>query len=615
MFRPDPDGRTHWPWFALAMAGVLLVFLPLHNGYWSPGNDAELYVAAARSLLRGEGYTFNGLPTDLAPPGWPLLLAGLMAISPTFFFLKLANLLMMAGALGVFYFVCRRFASPRASALAVVSAALLHPLYQLTFLLHAEASFMLATAVAILLAVRVGQGKGGWPATLVACGLLAWGVFTRYAGVFEWPIVAGAFLGPAALADWRTGRARAMLKSPRFWGVVISFALAAATLVGTMRAVHHFVARVEQEKRQAAEAGDESAAEELAQMDPLAMIRDEPLDDEQADAAGELGADGSVLPGGNTAHGNMWLGHGDRPIWLEYGLRGGRSGKWFSWLLWHPSQFGDSVLPVEVLAIITGFASAGLLLITVVAQIRRGRLLWLGLAAYVVTIAVIWPNVNNRYLVPVAPLIVLGVVMALRTLAARSRPGAGRAVALGLLGLFVGAVVVVNGVLWAKDVQVARSADYYGQFEGGDHASLIDVTAFLRELDAPPGSVGVSGRYQNLGRTKYSWFGTRAAVLLLDEPVKSVPRYRARRPQERDYEVRNYLATKNIRYYLYQRPHSPWRVWHFRLSPALHNRLSPDPALGKEGGWELFALDETAGRYRQVNVPEAKAWPTRVPGL
>src|SRR5262245_47080308 len=64
-------------WVA-STAVAALFFLALQNRYWIPGGDSEVYTSAARSIVLGQGYMFNGQAARIAPPGWPLLLAGVM---------------------------------------------------------------------------------------------------------------------------------------------------------------------------------------------------------------------------------------------------------------------------------------------------------------------------------------------------------------------------------------------------------------------------------------------------------------------------------------------------------------------------------------------------------
>src|SRR5262245_34928361 len=85
--------------FGTAVGILLTMYLLLANPYWVPGGDSEVYTAIARNLAAGKGYTFNGLPVSMVPPGWPWFLAAAMKISPTFLFLKLLTMSCMLGAL------------------------------------------------------------------------------------------------------------------------------------------------------------------------------------------------------------------------------------------------------------------------------------------------------------------------------------------------------------------------------------------------------------------------------------------------------------------------------------------------------------------------------------
>src|SRR4051794_3235314 len=83
------DTRTAWRVWAILVVGIAALYFLMFNPYWVPGGDSELYIAVARSLATGKGYSFNGHFVSICPPGWPLLLAGLMKISPTFGFFKI----------------------------------------------------------------------------------------------------------------------------------------------------------------------------------------------------------------------------------------------------------------------------------------------------------------------------------------------------------------------------------------------------------------------------------------------------------------------------------------------------------------------------------------------
>jgi hypothetical protein len=90
---PSPAPRTiptpAHPWdrratiASIALVAVMLATLPwLVHGWFEATdetNDASIYVASARSLLAGDGYSYLGEPFTVRPPGMSLLLAALFA--------------------------------------------------------------------------------------------------------------------------------------------------------------------------------------------------------------------------------------------------------------------------------------------------------------------------------------------------------------------------------------------------------------------------------------------------------------------------------------------------------------------------------------------------------
>ena len=85
---------------AAAAGGLLLSLGFLVHPWYVPIADAAMYIATARSLVAGEGYTLLGEPFIIRPPGFSLLLAPLVFWRGTDFFAM--NLLVaMSGAVAV----------------------------------------------------------------------------------------------------------------------------------------------------------------------------------------------------------------------------------------------------------------------------------------------------------------------------------------------------------------------------------------------------------------------------------------------------------------------------------------------------------------------------------
>jgi len=112
----DPDavralGREAWARHAAWVLVVLVLALSLPasvHSWYDPTNDGSMYIATARSLATGQGYSYLGEPFRIRPPGFSCLIAPVIALRGTDF--HALNLLVACwGALGVlaFHFLLR----------------------------------------------------------------------------------------------------------------------------------------------------------------------------------------------------------------------------------------------------------------------------------------------------------------------------------------------------------------------------------------------------------------------------------------------------------------------------------------------------------------------------
>jgi hypothetical protein len=144
--------------------------------------------------------------------------------------------------------------------------------------------------------------------------------------------------------------------------------------------------------------------------------------------------------------------------------------------------------------------------------------------------------------------------------------------------------------------------------------SLIAACQYMMQLPQPPGDreIAVSPRYVNLNRTKASPFGLRAAALLTGREVVT-PRFNLTGGDYPGGKTRAWLQSKKppVKYYLHQRPISPWRVWHFRM--GWYEKMQTGSTAERDtAGWALYRVDND----RLTQVPLRKCEPvTRVPGL
>src|SRR5688500_14461789 len=184
--------RTVFP--ALIFA-LLVMYGLLQNPYWVPAGDSELYAAAARNIASGKGYTFLGQPVAISPPGWSLMLAGMMKLTPYVWPLKLLAMGGTTASLLIGYWIARRFTTPVKAAAVILLTALISHVYQGTYWLISEGAFGLATAGSILLAMQINEGKRQWWRIVLLLACCAAAVSIRWAGVL------GVVLVVAALID------------------------------------------------------------------------------------------------------------------------------------------------------------------------------------------------------------------------------------------------------------------------------------------------------------------------------------------------------------------------------------------------------------------------------
>lgn len=614
---------------ALAWAGVvatlLVLYLLVHNPYWVPGGDSEVYIAIARNLATGRGYMFNGQPVSMVPPGWPLVLAAAMKISPSFSLLKLLTMSCMLGSLAMAYWVCRRFVSPVLSALVILLCGILSHVYQLTFWLHSDALFCLTSTASLLLAMQISEGRAGrWriAVLIVLCGV---NVLVRWAGILSWLLVA------AALLDGQTRP-----KLDRKWLTALGSGLiAAATFLG-IRAAQSVSQEVAMKIRAFGGTAEESGAAAIV---------------DKADK--------------NVAMAYQWINPAAGGI-SGYLARAGAWGNWFSFLLWQPLRLARSSPTLGLISAVLGWCVLSPLLIYAWRSAWQKRWLWPALILYSFALAMNWPAANARYLVPIAFLIILGVFKGVRLLSREKWLGTLHVIlalvfllnwpqpqqmrrhltelglamlAVGalyliseairrrssqteitmacnvLLGYFAASIMLCNGALYACDVVIAQAEDFYQTYEAGLNKDLVYAAHWLNQRLPQDGQIAVCERYVNLGRARISRLGLRATTMLTGKAIVSVPmKYLTRGDPRKNVNFLNWARSLGVKYVLYQPEVSPWRVFHFRMG-WLQEMMTESPAIDTGAGWRLYEIPEVGDEAVRISLAAVKDWPIFVPGM
>jgi hypothetical protein len=184
--------------------------------FWDDG----VYLITARALANGDGYRFMHLPGSPAavhfPPGWPLLLAAVWKVIPSFpenlVAYRLLNPMIAATAAGLScaYAIRRLELDARVAALAAIVFAAALPLLILDTVLFSEPAF-LALLVASLFAADRAVVSGTMRDALVVGAVAGVTTLTRSTGLVLVPAIAGALL---------------LARRPRQAGVALAAALA-----------------------------------------------------------------------------------------------------------------------------------------------------------------------------------------------------------------------------------------------------------------------------------------------------------------------------------------------------------------------------------------------------
>ena len=565
---------------AILVAGLLLMYGLLQNPYWVPAGDSELYTAAARNMARGDGYTFNGQPIAIIPPGWSWLMSMVMRVTPYFLPLKLLAMACMIGSLLCGYWIVRRFVSPIQALCVILLTAVLSHVYQATYWLISESSFCLVTSASILVAMQIAEGRKQWWRVALLLLLCAAAVTIRWAGLINMVLVVAVLLDK----QWR----------PRLTTTWVAALLVVIVTAGTFKAWRDGLRGTVTSEQIAAANDAVTGTGEEAMMSTVTATDDAPP---VSGAVDQTARTYKLFPDGS---------YGDR--FLNWG-------RWFSYLYWQPFRAAGASQAIAATATALGWVIVLLLLVLVASATLKLRWIWLAVAAYAGALALGWTNVNARYYMPIAFLLTLAVFLATDQLVAWSRWRWQAATVRALFVLFIASVALCNGALYAVEMSIARSGRFYARYETGLNMSLISSCQYLMSRPDPPGDreIAVSQRYQNLNRTKASPFGLRAVSLLTGREIVT-PRFNLTAGDYPGGKTRAWLLSKQprVRYYLHQRPISPWRVWHYRM--GWYEKLQTGSTAEKDtAGWTLYRVDDD--RLTQIPLPRRCEPVTRVPGL
>jgi hypothetical protein len=302
------------------------------------------------------------------------------------------------------------------------------------------------------------------------------------------------------------------------------------------------------------------------------------------------------------------LGLGEGPAAYVRNVLGG--GGWITGLFWEPAQLGRSVPLLGILFNLFGWVLLALLMVSTVRLARQRNWLLAGVVAYALPLYARVGYPCPRYLLPFAPLILFGMVDGIRTVGRGPIASPWRTVARGAqVALFAG-IAVCNLALYAVDVRMLHSDDFYRTYYAGQAEPLVSAARWLRREGVGHWEVAINATYININLRRSNCFGLQGLHLLLNRCVLTVPARVHEGPP--DGELARWFLDRGVRYYVYRPPVEPWRVWHFRM-PGLQQMVTGRRPARASPYFELYELRD--GRFARVDLRDGKWRVRRVPGL
>lgn len=165
-------------------------------------NDASIYVASARALLAGEGYSYLGQPFTVRPPGMSLLLAGIFALrGADWFTVNLVVSLFGVACVALVYFHAQRRIGAVLAALAALSIWFSGP-----FQAQCNQAMSDVPGAALLLGClaieRWAAAKRSWQRDVVLGVAIGLSTYMRSVVILVIPAIAAA----RVLAEWSSSR-------------------------------------------------------------------------------------------------------------------------------------------------------------------------------------------------------------------------------------------------------------------------------------------------------------------------------------------------------------------------------------------------------------------------
>jgi hypothetical protein len=423
------------------------------NDRWLPeSGDDSMCLSIARNLVQGHGFVWGGIPVVRIPPGFPLFLSALMRLSPSFLLLNLSLVLLMLGALVMWYLVLLRYTTGRRAFVMMLAVGILFEWHRFAYTHYTEALLYFLLAAALVTAAQINEDRGvAWRIPLLAtiCASL---VFVHWRGLLPIPLVAGALLRGE-------GRPRANGR----W--VAALTVAGVSCIAFFAIQHELNSRLERARDQG----------------PRAIQRER--------AAASLQRRAYVL------HRHLGIGLSGR-VGEILKINGGVG---FASLLWPPAvAAGRWRAPGRAINIL-GWTMFVLVLARLPQAARQRRWIWFGAVAFMAALVLLsWPIA--RYFAPAAPLLLLGLWESVERFAGLRVSSFFKRTIWACAIAGVGALFLCNLSILGFQAWISHSPDFLKRYLGGEYLDMLRISKYLEERDACAGPIAVLTPYRDVGR-------------------------------------------------------------------------------------------------------------------
>ena len=559
----DPSRRREWTYCLVLLLALVALFGVQQNGRWVLGSgDDAYYLAIARNFATGKGYQWNGAPAPDASPGWPLLLAGVMKVSPSFAFLNLLPMTFLLGAALIWYRILLRYVRPREAFLTVLISAVLFEWQRQALYHYSDGLFFLLASGALLVAVQINENRRPlWRLGLLAI-LCAGCVAVRFAGLVMPIILVAALLS----GQWR----------PRLNRQWLGAGLALLATVATFLAVRSWTLSY---------ASNFSGA-------PVKDSSGAPVKDSLGAPVKDFWVD-RVLAG--------------KAFSLTRCMRGG---EWLARLFWPPTVLGGYGTALAVASNLLGWALFVVVVAWSIHAAARHQWLWLASALYCLAHFAALGNPIGRYMAPVAPLLLVATWNGLTGLPWTQRPRVLNR-CLRVAGVcFLASVVLINLLILGVNTAAVRSSEFGSLWLAGEYAELGSISSYLRLHAVRDGELAIGVSSPGASPKREARFPCRVLHLLTDKQVIVVPPSVSGGPP--GPTLAEWAAGQGVRFILARSSAPPARVWHMRLPlwQALHGSSPAGAASSYYVLWEI-----ADGKAVPVVLPEDFDAPKEIPGL